>query len=116
MTLNRLYKTTPDNTAVTQFKMGVGSATPAVTDTALQTPVGGFYGYVATYPQFDTVNQLIKTRGFIPSTDLNGNTLTETGEFNTDLTPVLFSRSVFTGITKTSAVEIAIIWQHKISS
>jgi hypothetical protein len=119
--LNRAFKASPTNTATTRFGIGTGSTTPAVTDTALATAITGwasgpsdYKNYVSGYPTFDTTNQKVTVQAFISSTEANGNTITEIGDFNTDGTPVMSSRTVFsTGIVKNSAVQVYVTTTFK---
>ena len=116
LALHRLYTASPTDTAPTQFQSGTGTTTPALADTDLDTGIGSKTNFVSGYPSFDTTNVQVTTRGFIDSTTLNGNNISEAGEFNTDGTPELFSRAVFTAISKSASVEIAFIWKHRIRS
>ncbi len=109
---HRMYTAAPTDSAITQFQCGTGVIPPAVTDTALGTPIGVPANFVAGYPAFDTTNQEVMTRGFISSVDLNGNNISEVGEFNTDGAPVMSSRATFTAIAKTNLIEIAFLWVH----
>lgn len=117
--LNRAFKASPDYTAPTRFKIGTGTTTPTVTDTDLETPilawnVGSDYkDFVSGYPTFDEVNQKVTTQAFVSSTEANTNTITEYGEFNTDGSPVMSSHVVFTGITKTSAIQVFITTTYR---
>jgi len=122
LTLHRLYTETPTDTAPTVFKIGTGTTTADESDTDLTTTITGWNAggdtkdFVSGYPQFDTTNKEVTVRGFISSTQANGNTISEVGEFNTDGTPKMFSHDVFTGISKTNTQEIALIWVHKCSN
>lgn len=111
---HRLYTAAPTDTAPTQFEAGTGTTAPAVTDVDLDTGLGGAANYTAGYPTFDTTNHQVTARGFIDSATHNGNTIAEAGEWNTDGPDKLVSRAVFTGITKTASVEVALIWKHKV--
>jgi hypothetical protein len=109
-------------TAMSTFSIGTGTATPAVTDTALQTGLVGwatggltYKTFLAGYPTYDTVNRIVTWRGQVISTEANGNTITEIGEFNTDGSPIMLSRSVFTGIAKNSSTQIIFEIKHTIS-
>ncbi len=112
--LNRGYKGSPDYTVPSRFGIGTGSTTAVVNDVFLETPItawsGGsdFKNYVAGFPTFDEINQKVTVRGFVASTEANGNSITEYGDFNTDAAPNLSSHIIFTGITKTSTVQIYI--------
>ncbi len=106
-------------TAASQFAVGTGTTTPAITDTALETIIaGGFAGaatykdFVSGYPVYDTTNKRVTNRGYVSSTECNGNSITECGEFNTDGSKIMFSHDVFNAVTKTSSIELAIIWKH----
>ena len=117
--LNRGYKSTPDNTIPSRFKIGISTTTPATTDTDLGTPITGWYGggdyknFVAGYPTFDTTNQKVTVQAFIASTEANGNSISEIGCFNTDASPVMSDHIVFTSITKTSAVQVFITTTYR---
>ena len=112
--LNRGYKATPDYTAPSRFGIGTGTTTPVVANTGLETPITSWSGasdfknFVSGYPIFDEANQEVQVQGFIASTEANGNTITECGDFNTDGAPLISSHIVFTGITKTNAVQVYI--------
>ena len=116
----RLYGNS-SSSAVSLFAVGTGTTTPAVTDTALETMVvGGFSGdasykaFVTDYPLYDTSTNKVTSRGYVTSTECNGNNLSEAGEFNSDGTKVMSSRDVFTAISKSSTDELAIVWVHKL--
>jgi hypothetical protein len=104
--LNRLFKAVPDYTAPTIFDVGTGNTTPNITDTALVTPISLDKTFVTGYPILDETNMQSTIRCLILTTEANGNSLTEFGLKNTDGTKKLFSRAVYTAITKTSAVQI----------
>lgn len=120
--LSRAFSSAGTYAAPTQFGIGTGTTTPSIADTALATPITAWSGgtdyknYTAGYPTFDTANQKVTTQCYISSTEANGNTITEMGEFNADGTPLLFARSVFSGITKISAVQLFITTTYKRSS
>jgi hypothetical protein len=107
--------------ALSLFAVGTGTATPAVTDTELDTVlVGGFTGaatykaFVSGYPLYDLPNKKVTVRGYVTSAECNGNNLSEAGEFNSDGTKLMSSRDVFTAISKSSTDELAIVWVHKL--
>jgi hypothetical protein len=110
--LARMYTASPSVTAISKFGIGTGTTTPAITDTALATPITAWSGgsdykaFYSGYPTFDTANQRATYKCFVASTEANSNTLTELGGFNTDGTPVMDLRIVHSGITKTSAVQV----------
>jgi hypothetical protein len=96
---------------VSIIRCGSSGTTPAITNTTLAAAVGSYYGVMSGYPTYDTTNQKVTTRYFVPSTDLNGASLTEVGEFFSGSTPQgLFSRDVFTPISKSGSDEIAFIF------
>jgi len=117
--LNRAFKASPDYTAMSRFKIGTGTTTPTTADTDLETPITAWSGgsdykdFVSGYPTFDEANQKVQTQGFIASTEANGNSITELGEFNTDGTPVLGSHIVITGITKTATIQVFFTTTYK---
>jgi hypothetical protein len=116
--LDKFFNSASTYTVPSRFQIGTGTNTPTVTDTALQTPIlawsgGTDYKNYNISPTFDTANQKVTTQAYIASTEANGNTITEFGEFNTDGTPLMTSRAVFTGITKTSAIQAFIITVYK---
>ena len=106
--LNRVFTSSPTYTAPTKFRTGTGSNTPAATDTALQTPVTAAASFLAGYPIIppNSSLNLVQIRCFLDTTQANGNSLREFGVFNTDGSPKLFSRCVYTAITKTASVQV----------
>jgi hypothetical protein len=117
--VHRGYTVTPTISIPSQFKIGTGTTTPATTDTNLTTPIIGWHAatdykdFVSTYPTFDTINQQVTVQGFIGASEANGVTITEYGDFNKDGTPSMSSHIVFTGVAKTSAVQIYITTTYK---
>lgn len=118
ITMHRTFEASPTLTAPAYFKVGTGSVTPAVTNTALTTPItiGGAASKAITtgYPTFDDVSLNITNRCILLTTECNGNTISEFGLCNSDGTPLLFSRAVFTGIAKTTSVQIIIVEKDKV--
>ena len=116
--LNRTFKATPDYLAPTQFKIGTGTTTPAVTDTDLETPVNidgdNFKDIVSGYPVLDETNMQATIRSLVLTTEANGNSLTEYGLVNEDGTRLLFSHSVHTAVTKTTSVQVIYIEKDKV--
>jgi len=108
--IKRLTRTS--DTIISKFAIGTGTSDPNVTDTSLETMITAWYGganykgYMTGYPTYNTTDHKYTTRCKLLSTEANGNTISEIGEFNTDSTPVMFSHYVFTGISKSSSVEI----------
>ena len=113
LSLNRIFKATPDYLSPTKFKVGTNTATPTVSDTDLGTVVaingGNTKSFVTSYPVLDETNMQSTIRCLLLSTEANGNSLTEFGVFNEDGTPLMFSRSVFTPITKTISTQISFV-------
>jgi hypothetical protein len=116
--LDRTYNSSPTLTAPSQFKVGTGTTTPALSDTDLVTPVDidgdNFKDFVSGYPTQDTTALSNTIRCFLNSLEANGNNLTEFGIVNADGTPLLFSRTVHTSISKSSSNEITYIVKDKI--
>jgi hypothetical protein len=116
--LDRTYNSSPTLTAPSQFKVGTGTTTPALSDTDLVTPVDidgdNFKDFVSGYPTQDTTALSNTIRCFLNSLEANGNNLTEFGIVNADGTPLLFSRTVHTPISKSSSNEITYIVKDKI--
>ena len=110
--LNRGFKLTPSYTNYSRFGIGTGTTTPAEGDTNNTTPVvnwnaGSTYkNWEAAYPTFDEPNKRVSMRGIVTATQANGNTLSEYADFNTDGTPRIAGHFVYTGITKTSSVQV----------
>lgn len=117
--IDRGYKSGTTLTVPSRFKIGTGTTTPLTTDTSLETPItawnagSDFKNFVSGYPTFDTTNQKVTVQAFIASTQANGNTISETGDFNTDGTPLMSSHIVFTGITKVNTVQIFVTTIYK---
>ncbi len=116
--MDRTFNASPTRTAISQFKVGTGTTAPALGDTDLETPVSidgdNFKNFVTGYPSLDLTNMQATVRAILLSTEANGNNLTEWGTVNTDGTPLLFSRSTFSTLAKTSSVEVAFIEKDKL--
>lgn len=116
--VNRAMKATPDYTAPSRFKIGTGTTTPNQADTNLTTSItawnagSDYKNYNSSFGtngvSFDTTNQKFTTQAYIDSTQANGNAITETGDFNTDGSPIMATHSVFPVVTKTSAIRVYI--------
>lgn len=65
--------------------------------------------FVSGYPTLDETNLFVTFRGVIDATQANGYSLTEFGIFNADSTPLMFSRTVHTAISKTTSVAITYV-------
>jgi len=117
LALNRIFKATPDYSAPSKFKIGTGTTTPTTSDTDIENGVsingGATKSFVSGYPILDESNLQVTIRCFLNSVEGNGNNLTEFGIFNEDSTPLMYSRAVFTSITKSNVVEIAFVQKDK---
>jgi len=112
--LNRAFKGSPDYLEPSLFKVGTDNTAPTIADTDLGSAViitGGSTtkSFVVGYPIIDESTLQVTFRCFLASTDANGNSLTEFGIFNNDATKLMYSRAVFTSITKTSDVEVSFV-------
>ena len=60
--INRTFKSVPDYSTLSQFKVGTGTTTPTASDTDLVTPVtidvDNFKNFVSGYPTIDETNQI----------------------------------------------------------
>ena len=117
ISINRIYKATPDYKAPTKFKIGTGSTTPAVGDTDVETGVningGAIKSFVSGYPSLDETNFQSTIRCLLDTTEGNGNSLTEFGLFNEDGSPLMFSHVVFAAISKTASVQISFVQKDR---
>jgi hypothetical protein len=116
--LNRTFKSTPDYTAPSVFSVGTGTTDPVVGNTTMEAPVSidgdNFKAFVSGYPSLNETTLQSTIRCFINSLEANGNDLTEFGILNSDGTKILFSRAVFTALSKTSSTEVTFIVKDKI--
>jgi hypothetical protein len=112
--LSRLFASSV--TVVSQFQVGTGTTTPTEVDTGLTTPVGSKYNFSGGYPIYDTTNSRATIRGLVPAADLAGNTLAESGLFNTDGTPVLLNHDTWTGFAKTTSKQLIMNWIIKVEN
>ena len=109
--LNRGYSASPDLTAPTKFKIGTATVEATVSDTDLGSAVvisGTDYvkSFETNYPAFDYNSMTSTIRVRLNTLEANGNALTEVGMFNTDGTPLMESRDLFTAISKTTSDEL----------
>lgn len=118
--IDKAFNASSTYSVPSRFGIGTGSTTPTQNDSSLNTMITGwnasadYKDYVSGYPTFDTANQKVTVQGFISPTEANGNSIIEIGDFNTDGTPVMFSRTVFsTAITKTAVVQAYITTTFK---
>jgi hypothetical protein len=91
-----------------------------VANTAIETPVvisGGLYlkDVLVGYPTLGETNNQVTTRAVLFTTDANSNTLTEFGLFNKDATPKMFSHTVYTGIAKTTSIQVIYVEKDSIT-
>lgn len=116
--LNRTFKSTPDYTTFSVFKLGTGTTTPTENDTDLETPVNingsQTKSFVTGYPIFDEDNLQVGFRCFVNSVESNGNSLTEFGLFNSDSTKKMWGRATHTPLTKSSSIEVTYIQKDKL--
>ncbi|KKN09351.1 hypothetical protein LCGC14_1047410 [marine sediment metagenome] len=118
--LNRMYLETPDSSAPAVFAIGTDTTEPTINDTALGTIIQGWSGssdfkvFVSGYPILNTTKKEVTIRGFVSTTEANGSSIAETGNFNTDGTRVMDTRNTFTAVSKDSNKQIAFIWKHRI--
>lgn len=116
--LHRTFIASPTISAPTVFKIGIGTTNPTVSDTDVETGVningGATKSFVSGYPVIDETNLQATVRTNLDTTEGNGNSLTEFGTFNTDGSPLMFSHSVFTPITKTNKVLISFVEKDKL--
>lgn len=117
--LHRCWTVTPTISAPTQFKTGTGTTAATVSDTDLETAVDidgdNFKNFVSGYPVLDTTNLQSTVRCLLLSTEANTNDLTEFGLFNSDGTPLMFSRSTFTAIAKDSDTQVIFVQKSKLA-
>lgn len=110
--LNRGFNSSPSYTNYSRFGIGTGTTTPSDADTGNGTPVtvwnagSDYKNYETGYPSFDEANAKVSVRGIVTSTQSNGVTLSEYADFNTDGTPRVGGHFVYTGISKTSSVQV----------
>jgi hypothetical protein len=110
LAIHRIFESVPTYTAPLYFSVGTGTVTPTVADTDLANKIiiaGDTTKAIVTgYPIFDDANFLSTNRCLILTTECNGNSLSEFGLKNSDASPLLFSRIVFTPISKTSSIQV----------
>jgi len=115
---HRIFDSAPAYTRPNYFSVGTGTTNPTLTDTAMETLVqidgADTKEVVSGYPSISDSTFNITTRCLLLTTDCNGNSITEFGLFNSDGTPVMFSRAVFTAITKTAFVQAIFVEKDKI--
>ena len=117
--LDRSFNSIPTRSAPSQIKVGTGTNTPLSGDTDLQTPVDidgdNFKGFSTGYPSIDFTALSSEIRAILLTTEANGNSLTEFGIVNSDGTPLLFMRAVFTAITKNNTTQVTFIQKTRFS-
>lgn len=72
--------------------------------------------FEATYPSINQTTQEITYRAVLNSLEANGYPLTEIGVFNTDSTPSMWSRQLFTSISKSDTEEVRFIIKDRFSA
>jgi len=111
--MHRAFEDSSGYTKPNMFKVGTGTTIPLVTDTVLATPIlisgSPTKSLNVGYPVFDDSSNQVTNRGMLTTVDCNGESITEFGLVNTDGTPQLFSRCVFTPVTKTSTVQLIFV-------
>ncbi len=116
--MDRVFNASPTRTAPSQFKIGTGTTAPTISDTDLETAVSidgdNLKDFVSGYPTINTSTNQATIRCFLNTLEANGNSLTEFGTFNADGTELLFSRSTFTALNKTSSIEVSLIEKDRI--
>ena len=71
--------------------------------------------FVTGYPTFDETNLQASIRCFLNSLEANGHDLVEFGIFNTDSSAKMWSRSVFTIVSKTDTIEMTFVQKDKMT-
>lgn len=71
--------------------------------------------FVTGYPTFDETNLQASIRCFLNSLEANGHDLVEFGIFNTDSSAKMWSRSVFTIVSKTDTIEVTFVQKDKMT-
>lgn len=116
--IDRTFLSSPTKLPPSQFKVGTGTTNPTITDTDLESAVNidtdEFKDFISGFPTVDTTNNQATSRMFLNTLEANGNDLSEIGIFNKDTTPIMFSRTTFPTISKTSVNEITFIQKDKI--
>ena len=118
LALNRIFKSVPNYLAPSKFKIGVGTSTPTVIDTDVESGVningGATKSFVTGYPSINEASLQSTIRCLLNTMEGNGNAITEFGIFNQDGTPLMYSHSVFVAITKTSSVQVSFVQRDKV--
>lgn len=96
-TLDCLYDT------ISHIAVGTGTTDPTVSDTALESEVLRKARQEATK---NIGSGTVTVSMWIASTEANGNTLSEVGTFDSASGGNMFSRDTFTGLNKTSSIEV----------
>lgn len=87
------------NTEITEMQTGEGTTGELDTDTGLETPLVGNFTPTAT----TTTQQLVEL-GFIPTTSLGGETISEV-VFRKASTTTEINRATFAGVSKTAILD-----------
>ena len=70
--------------------------------------------FVSGYPILDETNLQVTFRCFLNTLEANGYDISEMGLFNTDSSPKIYSRAVFTPLNKSETVEISFVQKDKL--
>lgn len=118
MSLHRIFDAAPVYSSPAFFKMGIGTTTPTLGDTALDSPVNiagsPTKAVVSGYPSLDDNVITSTTRCLLFTTDCNGLALSEFALVNSDVTPQLFSRAVFTAINKNINTQVIFVQRDRV--
>ena len=114
--LNRTYKASPDYTAPAVFQVGTGQTTPSISATGLTTPLtigaSTVKTFVTNYPTIDETNKEVTIRGYLSSTECNGQNIDGSGIRSQ--TGGLFSLDKFNSESKSSTDEFVWVWVDRL--
>lgn len=71
--------------------------------------------FITGYPSLDETNIQSTIRAIILSTEANGHNLSEFGIFNSDTSAKMWSRTVFTAVSKTNSMEVTFVSKDKVN-
>lgn len=102
-----------DTSPPTKIRVGEGTTTPNIADETLTTFLtGGEFSLVSGFPEVDETELNAETRVEITLTDLNGESITEAGEFDTN--DVMHSHAVFDAESKSNTDIFFIVEKTKL--
>ena len=110
--LDRSAKTSPTYTRISQDQWGTGILQPNVLDFQMDTAVGSKKNIETT--TIDETNLEVTLEGRADSLENNSNDLSELATWNTDGTPVIGMRAVFTARAKSNTKEFRYKIKHRI--